>query len=270
MSVNFSSIANLRASGAGSDVVGAIRDASARTGVDESYLLAQARLESGMNPDAKASTSSATGLYQFIDQTWLATVKRHGAKHGLGWAADSITAGPGGRLSAGHAERDILDLRKDPAAASAMAAEFASDNQDYLEQRLGRPVGQTDLYMAHFLGAAGAANFLSGMADNPEQPAATLLPAAARANRPVFYQQSGEARSVREVYERFAEKLGRSGDMPARTMLARQESPTAHRALEATRQWVAMQRGTAGDAAPPSITPSTARLLYLSLTTGQV
>jgi hypothetical protein len=151
-----------------------------------------------------------------------------------------------------------------------MAAEFASDNRDYLEQRLGRPVGQTDLYMAHFLGAAGAANFLSGMSDNPEQPAAALLPAAARANRSVFYQRNGEAKSVRDVYERFAEKLGQSGRVPVQTETARRSSATKDHALEVTRQWVAKQRGTAGEATTAAITPSTARLLYLSLTTGQV
>ena len=51
------------------DVRGAIARASESTGVDFDYLLAQARLESGLNPDAKARSSSATGLYQFIDST---------------------------------------------------------------------------------------------------------------------------------------------------------------------------------------------------------
>ena len=68
----------------------AIQQAAARTGVDFSYLLGQARIESGFDPNARARTSSATGLFQFIDQTWLGTVKRHGAEHGLAWAADLI------------------------------------------------------------------------------------------------------------------------------------------------------------------------------------
>ena len=62
----------------------AIAHASQRTGVDFSYLLAQARIESGLDPQAEARTSSASGLFQFIDQTWLSTLDRHGAALGLG------------------------------------------------------------------------------------------------------------------------------------------------------------------------------------------
>src|SRR6185503_19622508 len=78
-------------------VSSAIQLASARTGVDFSYLFNQARIESGLNPNARARTSSATGLFQFIDQTWLGTVKQHGAEHGLGWAAQAIRRGADGR-----------------------------------------------------------------------------------------------------------------------------------------------------------------------------
>ncbi len=65
-------------------VTAAISRAAARTGVDFNYLIAQAQIESGLNPRAQASTSSARGLYQFVDSTWLRTVDKHGAKHGLG------------------------------------------------------------------------------------------------------------------------------------------------------------------------------------------
>jgi hypothetical protein len=46
-------------------VTTAIATASRRTGVDFNYLLSQARVESSMNPNARASTSSASGLYRF-------------------------------------------------------------------------------------------------------------------------------------------------------------------------------------------------------------
>src|SRR3546814_4025047 len=83
-------------------VGGAIFRAAQATGVDFDYLLGQAKIESGLNPTAKARTSSATGLFQFIEQTWLGTVKEHGAKHGLGWAADDIQRGSNGRRTAEH------------------------------------------------------------------------------------------------------------------------------------------------------------------------
>ena len=187
----------------------AIFRAASATGVDFDYLLGQAKIESGLNPNAKARTSSATGLFQFIEQTWLGTVKEHGAKHGLGWAADAIHQGSNGRFYVvGGMRQTILDLRKQPEAASAMAAEFASDNKAYLESRLGRQIEPVDLYLAHFLGAGGAREFLGAHDANPDAPAAAVLPAAARANRWVFYDRAGSPRSFAEIRARFADKLG--------------------------------------------------------------
>jgi hypothetical protein len=188
----------------------AIQLAASRTGVDFSYLLNQARMESGFNPNARARTSSATGLFQFIDQTWLGTVKRHGAEHGLGWAADAIRQGHNGHFYVADPQmrQTILDLRRDPEAASAMAGAYASDNKDYIEQRLGRAAEPVDLYLAHFLGAAGATRFLRAHDSNPGAAAAPLLPAAARANRAVFYNSDGSARSFAEIRQHFAERIG--------------------------------------------------------------
>ncbi|MEA1015937.1 transglycosylase SLT domain-containing protein [Sphingosinicella sp. LY1275] len=198
--------------GAQGRVGAAIQRASARTGVDFSYLFNQAKVESGLNPMARARTSSATGLFQFIDQTWLGTVKKHGEAHGLGWAVDAISRGSDGRYRVADpaTRRAILDLRNQPEAASAMAAEFASDNQAHLEGSLGRPVESVDLYLAHFLGAGGASKFLRAHDANPDAAAAASLPEAARANRWVFFNKDGSARSFAEIRERFAAKIGGS------------------------------------------------------------
>lgn len=189
----------------------AIATASARTGVDFNYLLGQAQVESGMRTDARAGTSSASGLYQFIEQSWLGVVKAHGAEHGLGWAADSIRQVSGGRyvVSDATTRQAILQLRNDPNAASLMAAEHASDNKNALEDALGRQVGGTDLYMAHFLGLGGARQFLSAMQSTPDRSGAAMFPAAARANRGIFFGAGGQPRSLAEIYDRFATKLDR-------------------------------------------------------------
>ncbi|MBO9622021.1 MAG: lytic transglycosylase domain-containing protein [Sphingomonas sp.] len=187
----------------------AIATASRKTGIDFNYLLGQAQVESGMRADARASSSSATGLYQFVEQSWLGVIKDHGAEHGLGWAAKSIQRTVGGRFVVSDAgtRRAILDMRKDPGTAALMAAEHAADNKAALEDRLGRPATGTDLYMAHFLGQGGAARFLSAMAENPGRSGASLFPAAARANRSVFFGEGGQPRSLSEIYSRFAGKL---------------------------------------------------------------
>lgn len=197
-------------------VTSAIQRAAARTGVDFDYLLGQAKLESGLNASARAGTSSASGLYQFVEQSWLAVVKKHGSEHGLGWAADSIQRTPGGRYAVSGGNRAaVLGLRNNPEAASLMAAEHASDNKGAIEAATGRAATGTDLYMAHFLGLGGARTFLSAMKANPDRGAAALFPAAARANRNVFYERDGSPRSLSQVYDRFAAKLGTGSDAAA-------------------------------------------------------
>lgn len=199
-------------------VAAVVRDAASRTGVDFSYLMAQARVESGLNPAAQARTSSARGLYQFTNSTWLETVRKHGAAHGLGWAADAIASGA---AKAGSAAREtILGLRDNAEAAALMAGEFARDNGAALEARLGRAVGSTDLYMAHFLGAGGAAKFLGVLAAAPDTAAAGVLPAAAAANRGVFFRKDGSARTAAEIYARFEAKLSGSAKEPLTPLTA--------------------------------------------------
>lgn len=208
--------------GAKTNVTTAIAAASQKTGIDFKYLLGQAQVESGMRANARARTSSATGLYQFIEQSWLGVVKEHGDKHGMGWASDSIRQTASGRfvVSDPAARQAILALRNDPQAASLMAAEHASDNKDSLESALGREATGTDLYMAHFLGIGGARKFLRAMDANSGQSGASLFPAAARANRNVFYASNGAPRSLEQIYERFAGKLEKGAAAAGATDLA--------------------------------------------------
>lgn len=178
------------------DVRAAIARASRATGVDFDYLLAQAKIESSLNPQAKAGTSSAAGLYQFTGGTWLQTLDRHGDRHGLDWAAGAID---GGRVDPGM-RAQIMAMRYDPNASALMAAELANDNRAALVGVLGREPDAAELYMAHFLGADGAAKFLSALQSDPSQSAAAILPKAAAANRGIFYDGSGP-RSVAGVMD---------------------------------------------------------------------
>jgi hypothetical protein len=206
----YNPLSSLGTSATGSNrVQSAIAFASQKTGVDFSYLLGQAKLESGLKANARSGTSSATGLYQFVDQSWLGVIKQHGSEYGLGWAADAIHAGAHGRLTVSDpgTKAAILAMRNDPQVASLMAAEHASDNQTALKASLGRDTNSTDLYMAHFLGLGGARSFLSAMASNPGRTGAAMFPAAARANRSIFYGADGSARSLQQIYDRLGAKL---------------------------------------------------------------
>jgi hypothetical protein len=220
MSFNpFAITGNSSGKASGASVQSAIAFASQKTGVDFNYLMGQAQLESGMRTNARASTSSASGLYQFIDQSWLRVMKQHGAEHGLGWAADSIKTTSNGRMTVTDPtmRRAILNLRNDPQTASLMAAEHASDNKDAIEQSLGRDATGTDLYMAHFLGLGGARSFLGAMETNPNRSGASMFPAAARANRNIFYGSNGQPRSLEQIYSRFAAKLDKGANIATGT-----------------------------------------------------
>ncbi|MDH7639628.1 transglycosylase SLT domain-containing protein [Sphingomonas oryzagri] len=268
-------------SATGGRVQNAIAAASASTGVDFHYLYHQARVESGLNPNAKASTSSASGLYQFTEQTWLATMKQHGAEHGLNWAANAITRGSNGHyfVSDAATRQEIMALRQSPETSAAMAGEYASDNQDYLQAKLGRTTTPTDLYMAHFLGPAGAARFLKALDSNPDTPAASVMPAAARANKWVFWDKSGNARSLEQVYQRFAARFEQSTPDAGSTstQMASAAQPTDTAADIARMQLAALNGTTDGTnvttadasqlnaATVMAPSPQTARLAYLML-----
>ena len=190
-------------------IIGDIKRASRSAHVDFGYMMAQAAQESSFQPNAKASTSSATGLFQFIDSTWLQSVKQFGAKYGLGQYAAQIGSDESGRAHVADpaARQQILDLRKNPEISSQIAAEFAKSNKDEVERALGRPANSTDLYLAHFLGARGATEMAETVASAGSTPAADLLPQAAAANHTVFYDKSGEAKTVAQIYRSFADKI---------------------------------------------------------------
>ena len=182
-------------------VEAAIERASQATGVDFSFLLGTARRESGYNPGAHARTSSAAGLFQFVDQTWLSTLKRHGAKYGYARYADLISQGADGRyyVSGQGARQAVMDLKLEPHAAALMAGELASDHASYLRGRMGRDPTAGELYAAHVLGPQGSARLIEAVQRSPAQRAADLFPEAAAANHAIFYHE-GRPASVAQVY----------------------------------------------------------------------
>jgi len=189
-------------SAASSAVTGAIRQAAQATGTSFNYLLATAQVESGLNALAGAATSSARGLYQFIQQTWLATMKQAGPALGYGRYADAISVTASGQyqVSDPALRSEILNLRTDPAANAAMAGAFTQANAAALSDRLGRAPSEGELYIAHFLGAGSAARLINLAASNPNAKAADFFPEAAQANSPIFYDRAtGTARTVAQV-----------------------------------------------------------------------
>lgn len=191
---------------AANPVINAIRNGADKTGTGFDFLLKTAQRESALDPNAKARTSSATGLFQFIEQTWLSTLKSSGGKHGLQAYSDAIQTDSAGRLTVSDpAVKDqILALRKDPKIAAVMAGEFTQKNRDQLTSLLGRAPNAGDLYAAHVLGARGAVELIRAATTTPTREVAQDFPDAAAANRGLFYDKSGQARSAQDVYAAIA------------------------------------------------------------------
>ena len=268
-------VASTGTQAAGPAVIGAIRNAAQATGANFQYLLATAQVESGLNPSASVSSSSAKGLFQFIEQTWLTTVKEAGPALGYARYASAITQSPSGRydVSDPAMRQEIMALRDDPAANAAMAGAFTQQNAALLTERIGRAPTEGELYVAHFLGASGAAQLINLTASNPDATAASAFPTAAKANPSIFYDRQGNARSASGVYHVLVARYDvarASPRAPSETAVAASPASGLPLALASAVPPVAatssMTLNAAGSqSAPQSMTPSDPRPVFHSL-----
>lgn len=188
-------------------LVETIMKAAKATEVDPVLLMAIADKESSFSTHVQARTSSATGLYQFIERTWLEVVREFGAKHGLPKEAEAINLVDGSFVVADSAERTrILELRRDPYLSALLAAEMLKRDRARISTAIGRELTHGETYLIHFLGPDDTERFLAKVTKNPKAVAAKLLPRPARANKPIFFTRVGrktKGLSVAEVHEKF-------------------------------------------------------------------
>ena len=184
-----------------------LNSAGDKSNVDFDYLLQTAIRESSLNPEAKAPTSSAVGLFQFLESTWLQTMKEQGPRLGYQKYADAISVSSDGDYAVKNKSlrKEILALRENPQVAADLAAAFTQSNGAFLEGKFGRMPSAGELYIAHFLGPQGAEKLLRAGLDNPDQIAAKLFPRQAKANPQIFYAD-GEPRTIRELYRALVAK----------------------------------------------------------------
>jgi hypothetical protein len=170
--------------------------------------MAVADKESSFSTAVRAKTSSAEGLYQFIEQTWFGTLREFGEKHGYGKEAQAIVRNPNNRFTvADAAERErILDLRREPYLAALMAGEMLRRDTLRIEAKIGRHLTGGEIYLVHFLGPDGAQTFIAQFGADPDKEAAALLPKPAEANKSIFYDKEGGL-SVAEVKDKFEKMI---------------------------------------------------------------
>ncbi|MBE7200823.1 MAG: transglycosylase SLT domain-containing protein [Parafilimonas terrae] len=186
-------------------VVDTIVKASDEAGVDPVYMMALADKESSFDTDAKAATSSAQGLFQFVARTWLEMIRDYGARYGLAEEAAAVKGRGSAITVAGTMRSRVLGLRNDPRVAALMAAQLIKRDRERIEARVGRALTTTELYLAHFLGTASAGRFLSLSSEKPDEVAGRAFRSAARANRSLFTEADGGKRrslTVSELHDR--------------------------------------------------------------------
>lgn len=150
----------------------------------ENYYRTLAQIESGNNPNARAKTSSAAGLYQFTEGTWDSLVKDLGLNY-------------------------TLDDRLDPEKSRKVVEEFTKRNEKSLRNKLGRNPNEAELYLAHFSGAGGARKLLDTIGTNPEALVTDFVSKAAlKANKNVFFNEDGSPKKAYEIYNWSAKKFG--------------------------------------------------------------
>lgn len=155
------------------------------TGVPLQELATVAALESSFRPWVHASTSSATGLFQFTERTWRVTLKSYGSLYGLSANAS----------------------RKDPYANALMGAEYLKENKRVLERKLDRIVSLADVYMAHLI----APRRVAALDDiNPKAKITTIYPNLARRNHALFYDDTGRSKSVKYFIRSIHAKVWRT------------------------------------------------------------
>ncbi len=202
-------------------IVARVVRAAEKTDMDPALLMAIADKESNFSVSAHAKTSSASGLFQFIDKTWLQALKKYGERHGHGDAARAIAAIDDDELSVSPERRTkILNLRNDPYLSAALAAEVLKQESAEIGEKIGRALTAGEIYLVHFLGPEDATRMIKAHEDAPNASAAALFPKPARANRPIFYEGGGRGRTVGEVHEAFEAMMGkrttRYGDVAAK------------------------------------------------------
>jgi hypothetical protein len=205
-------------------VTGAIKRAAQSTGANFDYLLTTAKVESNLDPNSTISTSTATGLFQFLDQTWLGVMKTAGRAFGFGRYADAISQTSSGRYVVDDpALRDeMMKLRKDPAANAVMGGVITQQNAAVLAKRIGHQPTEGELYVAHFFGPHAASRVLQLAASEPNADAVSMFPEAARANRSVFYDRQGNARTIAGVRDELVRRY-----QVAKARMVPSNAPTA-------------------------------------------
>lgn len=180
-----------------------IISAAQKTEYDPAMLLTMAWFESKMDAKVNNKVSSALGLFQFTEGTWIETIYKYGEKHGLNNYVNAITKDDNGKYHVKNKNdlNYILALRNNPKVSAIMAAETMKNNQNFVENKLGQKIQDKDAYLIHVLGAVGAAKFFDNLQKRPSAPVSLLFPVAVKKNPHLFIKKIDDQKKIRSIQE---------------------------------------------------------------------
>ncbi len=202
-------------------LVDTLYNVAKKTDTDFKLLVITAMIESDLGRVTISSKSTARGIYQYIEPTWLVLMKRYGGRIGYQHYSDSITFNAQTRtpeVKGGMITRQkILDLRYDNKIAALIKAYQIKDEKRILETyKNGQNITVTDHYIAHMLGLSLARTFyklkntesdfiLANLKDRNFKEAVSL-------NKSFFYTQTGDALNASQAYVQFDRKISQKFD----------------------------------------------------------
>ncbi len=198
------------------DIIDALHNASQKTNISFELLVMKAMIESDLGRVTQSKTSSARGVFQYIEPTWIVLMKRYGNRIGYSEYADSI------KYSAEHkkhmvqsqtiSRQDVLDLRENPRIAALIKGYQIQDEVKILAQfKNGARVNATDHYIAHMLGLTMARKFYEFQQTESPIILANLknryFSEAVSLNRSFFYDKTGNGLNAAQAYQAFHKRM---------------------------------------------------------------
>jgi hypothetical protein len=172
-------------------------------------LLAQVVGETAFHGNAVNKHTGAAGPFQFVKNTWLSMVKRHGDALGVKpELVNQIKTDAKGHPTVADpkALHDILDLRHDVALSAKVASKLMTENTEHLHHILHRAPTEPEVHLAFLLGATGAGKLINAAATTPDIASNQIVSAAAAANPSLFHDKSGKVRTASEAVDFLAAK----------------------------------------------------------------
>ena len=177
--------------------------------VEFTALLAQVVGETAFKQNAVNKHTGAAGPFQFVKNTWLSMVQRHGEELGVKpELVRQIKSDAKGHLKVTDpkALSDILELRHDVALSSSMASKLMAENTAQLHRILHRAPSEPEIHLAFLLGASGAGKLIDAAQATPDIASSDVVAAAAASNPTLFHDRSGKVRSAAEAVTFLADK----------------------------------------------------------------